>query len=164
MCQFFETICITTKPKNLIFHQRRINYTFKKFYKNYNVFNLNKLFNNFHFNQFKTYKFKIIYSNTIENIEFAEYLPKYHKKFKLVHINSNIYEYKFTNRSNLIQYLQDPEEEIFFILNDNITDTSYSNLVFKKDNQWFTSKKFLLNGTQRQYLIKKKKLKKYLSN
>lgn len=159
MFQFFETICVKNKPKNLDFHQRRINYTFKKFYKNYKAFDLNIIFNNMHFDGGKKIKVKIIYSNIIQKIQFEEYIPKYHKKFKLIKIYNNIYKYKFKNRNTLTKYLRKPEEEIIFVLKNHITDTTYSNLIFKKKNQWFTSKKFLLNGTQRQYLIKNKKIK-----
>lgn len=164
MFQFFESICVKIYPQNLEFHQKRINYTFKKFYKNCKIFDLNKIFCKFYFNKKKIYKVKIIYSNIIENIQIEEYIPQYHKKFRLVKIDNNIYKYKFKNRNILTKYLKYPQEEIVFILNNNITDTTYSNLIFKKKNKWFTSKTFLLNGTQRQYLIKKKKFKKHLLN
>jgi 4-amino-4-deoxychorismate lyase len=45
------------------------------------------------------------------------------------------------------------------VKNNHITDTSYSNLIFKKGKDWFTPKSFLLNGVQRQHLLKTKKIK-----
>jgi 4-amino-4-deoxychorismate lyase len=45
------------------------------------------------------------------------------------------------------------------VKNNHITDTSYSNLLFLKGKDWFTPSTFLLNGVQRQHLLKKKKIK-----
>ena len=48
---------------------------------------------------------------------------------------------------------------IIIIKNNQITDTSYSNLLFLKDKTWFTPKSYLLNGVMRQNLLKLKKIK-----
>ncbi|NHQ69893.1 aminotransferase class IV, partial [Elizabethkingia miricola] len=36
---------------------------------------------------------------------------------------------------------------------------SYSNLIFRKDNEWYTPETFLLNGVMRQHLLKSGKIK-----
>ena len=50
-------------------------------------------------------------------------------------------------------------EEIIIVKNNHITDTSFSNLLFLKGKDWFTPATYLLNGVQRQHLLKKKKIK-----
>jgi 4-amino-4-deoxychorismate lyase len=42
---------------------------------------------------------------------------------------------------------------------DHITDTSFSNLLFLKGKDWFTPTSYLLNGVQRQNLLKHKEIK-----
>ena len=49
--------------------------------------------------------------------------------------------------------------EIIIVKNSHITDTSLSNLLFKKGKEWFTPSTYLLNGVQRQWLLKEKKIK-----
>ena len=50
-------------------------------------------------------------------------------------------------------------DEIIIVKNNHLTDTSYSNVLFKKRKEWFTPKTYLLNGVQRQNLLKNKKIK-----
>jgi 4-amino-4-deoxychorismate lyase len=50
-------------------------------------------------------------------------------------------------------------EEIIIVRNNHITDTSFSNLLFLKGKEWFTPTTYLLNGVQRQHLLKNKKIK-----
>lgn len=50
-------------------------------------------------------------------------------------------------------------EEIIVVKNNHITDTSFSNILFLKGKTWFTPSTYLLNGVQRQHLLKNKKIK-----
>ncbi len=54
---------------------------------------------------------------------------------------------------------QAKSSEIIIVKNNHITDSSFSNLLFKKGKEWFTPSRYLLNGVQRQYLLKNKKIK-----
>lgn len=160
MFRFFESICIVNSiPQRLELHQQRMHETMKKFYKNYESIDLNSIIATLNFDSSKIYKLRIDYSNTIEKINLENYIEKTHQTFRLVEIHQNIFEYKFQDRTKLTQYLENPKEEILFVLNNYITDTTYSNLVFKKNMQWFISKSYLLNGTQRKYLIQKNQVK-----
>ena len=49
--------------------------------------------------------------------------------------------------------------EIIIVKNNHITDTSFSNILFKKGKDWFTPSTYLLNGVQRQHLLQKNKIK-----
>ncbi|WP_332022763.1 aminotransferase class IV, partial [Kaistella sp.] len=75
---------------------------------------------------------------------------------------NNIYDYsfKFEDRKELEKMLrQAKSSEIIIVKNNHITDSSFSNLLFKKGKEWFTPSRYLLNGVQRQYLLKNKKIK-----
>jgi 4-amino-4-deoxychorismate lyase len=45
-------------------------------------------------------------------------------------------------------------DDILIIKNGFITDTSFSNIAFFDGTQWFTPFTYLLNGTQRQHLLR----------
>jgi 4-amino-4-deoxychorismate lyase len=80
--------------------------------------------------------------------------------FELVENNSYDYSFKFENRKELEKMkILSKSAEIIIVKNNHITDSSYSNLLFKKGKDWFTPKTYLLNGIQRQSLLKAKKIK-----
>jgi 4-amino-4-deoxychorismate lyase len=58
---------------------------------------------------------------------------------------------------NLKNENQSKTEEIIIVKNNCITDTSYTNLLFLKDEKWYTPSTYLLNGVMRQHLLKEKK-------
>ena len=62
------------------------------------------------------------------------------------------YSFKFSNRKAIDDLLKFRNgcDDILIVRNGLITDTSYSNVVFRKDNMYFTPNFPLLNGTKRQ--------------
>ena len=72
-----------------------------------------------------------------------------------------VYSFKFSDRSLLNTLLQEKGDcdEILIVKNGCITDTSYSNVVFSKDDQFFTPDSYLLNGTKRQQLLRERKIR-----
>ena len=101
------------------------------------------------------YKLRVIYSKEIVSFEFILYERKPVNKLKLVFDNEIEYKYKYLNRDSLnhLRSLRDTADEIIIVKNGFITDTSYSNLIFRKNDEWFTPTTYLLNGTQRQKLL-----------
>jgi 4-amino-4-deoxychorismate lyase len=101
-------------------------------------------------------KCRILYSDKIENIEFGTYKKRNIQKLKIVHDNNIDYIYKSTNRKSLDALLEQKgdADEIIIIKNGFVTDTSFSNLLFENEDGFFTPNSFLLNGVQRQNLIK----------
>jgi len=75
-----------------------------------------------------------------------------------VYDNAISYDYKFEDRTELENLFsqRDDCEDIIIIKNYQVTDASYANLIFRKNNQWFTPKTFLLNGTARKQLLERK--------
>ena len=86
-------------------------------------------------------------------------IPEIHT-FQLVENNIYDYSFKFEDRKELEKMkMKSKCEEIIIVKNNHITDTSFSNLLFKKGKEWFTPTTYLLNGVQRQQLLKTKKIK-----
>ena len=80
--------------------------------------------------------------------------------FQLVENNIYDYSFKFEDRKELEKMkILSKAAEIIIVKNNHITDSSYSNVLFKKGKEWFTPKTYLLNGVQRQHLLQSKKIK-----
>jgi len=159
MFQFFESIKIENAiPQNIFFHQKRINETFNQFFPNEKPFELIKVFKDFTFDFNEIYKFRISYSSKIEQIEYSKYIPKIHTHFKLLEVDKLFYSNKFENRDFINELKSKTKDEIIMFKNGEILDSAYANIIFKKEEKWFVPKSYLLNGTQRQFLIQEKKV------
>lgn len=155
MSRFIETIKIENgKAKNLFYHQKRMNKTIKDFFGAKIFPDLATLISNQNFDKNKLLKCRILYSKGIHEIQVEEYKKKIIKRIKAVECNTIVYNYKYENRNELKALLSAAEtDEIIIIKNGEVTDTSYSNLVFEKNNNLLTPANPLLKGTKRQKLI-----------
>lgn len=105
-------------------------------------------------------KCRVCYHNNITSITFEKYIPRNIQSLKLINMFPD-YAYKFSDRKVMddLLKLRDGCDEILIIRNGLVTDTSYSNVVFSKDDEYFTPNFPLLNGTKRQKLIKDRVIK-----
>ena len=105
-------------------------------------------------------KCRVCYHNDITSITFEKYIPRNIQSLKLINMFPD-YAYKFSDRKVMddLLKLRDGCDEILIIRNGLVTDTSYSNVVFNKDGEYFTPNFPLLNGTKRQKLIKDRVIK-----
>ncbi len=103
-------------------------------------------------------KCRVTYSETIESIEFELYTPRIIRSLQLVYDDGIDYSYKYRDRSTLNALLdkRGGADEILVVKNGLITDTSYSNIVFLRDEKWFTPEFPLLSGTRRAFYLQKK--------
>lgn len=100
------------------------------------------------------YKCRVLYSNKIEKIEFTPYSLRRIETVELVADNNIEYSFKYADRGRL-NALQAASRcnEIIIVKDGFITDSSYTNLVFKQGKEYFTPKECLLPGTKRQALL-----------
>lgn len=105
-------------------------------------------------------KCRLLYRDKIFEIQFEKYLPKPVHKLKLVEAAPD-YSFKFADRQVLNEFLAHKGDcdEILIVRDGFITDSSYSNVVFRKNNEFYTPSTYLLNGTKRQKLLREKKIK-----
>ena len=161
MSQFIESIKVEdTEIFLLDLHQKRVNETFSYFGKEMSI-NIGEIFKSLKHDEDGLYKFKITYDLTGKyRTQMIPYAMSEIANFQLVENNSYDYSFKFEDRKELEKMkILSKAAEIIIVKNNHITDTSYSNLLFKKGKDWFTPKTFLLNGVQRQALLKAKKIK-----
>lgn len=162
MCQFIESIRV---ENGVIFlleeHQRRVNETFQYFDKQGNTIDLSKILSKEKFEKNGIFKFRIEYDLEGNFItENSPYMRAEIKEFQLI-INDNVdYSFKYKNREVLEEMKRKSEgREVIVVKNQCVTDTSFSNIVFFKNGQWFVPSTYLLNGVQRQFLLKNNKIK-----
>jgi 4-amino-4-deoxychorismate lyase len=95
-----------------------------------------------------------LYQADIEHIEFNIYVPKKIERLKLVATEMD-YQYKWEDRTQINELVntQPLYDDVLLTKNGLITDTSYANIIFKKDNEFYTPKSPLLKGTKRQQLL-----------
>jgi len=104
-------------------------------------------------------KCRIIYDETIQNIEFEHYHLKNIQTLKLVDF-SDSYTYKYEDRKSLDLAYRKKEEcdDVILIKEDYVTDSYYGNLAFKKGDTWYTPKHCLLKGTRREQLLRQDRI------
>lgn len=155
MSQFIESIRIEDGNIELLdYHNERFNTTRKLFFCVDDEWDLK------HFIQipdkYKTglVKCRIVYDIEIQEVQFSFYKSKNISNLKLVKASIH-YAYKSTDRDKLEQLkkLAAPAVEVLIVNDGKISDTSFSNIIFRKKGQWFTSDSPLLAGVMRESLL-----------
>ena len=152
----FETIQILNgKPQRLKYHNQRFNRSRQALFCTEETLFLEQ------FTQIPAefsdglVKSKIIYDASVVDIEFSHYQHRKINSFFLVETELN-YDYKFLDRSDFEQLKTNypSDSELILVKNGLITDTTYSNLIFKDlQGNWVTPLNPLLRGTQREFLL-----------
>ncbi|WP_300673511.1 aminotransferase class IV [Soonwooa sp.] len=161
MLQFIESIKVKDQKIFLAdWHQKRMNETFLHFQKEcrIDVLDIYKILNH---DEDGLYKFRLVYD--LENNFKTQMLPyaiSEIEDFELVTDDNLDYRFKYLNRREIdILKQKSNAQEIIIVQNGNVTDTSFSNLLFLKDKTWYTPETYLLNGVQRQYLLNQNQIK-----
>lgn len=156
---FIETICIKNSAvQNIDAHIERMRQTAR--YQGFNAPALPDLLAQIPAElKDKKVKCTITYHNRILDVSFSHYHRRKINSLQLVEADID-YSFKLSNRSELIGLLHQKgsSDEVLIVKNNRITDTTFSNVVFKKGNQFYTPDTYLLNGTKRQKLLKEKKV------
>ncbi|WP_277110305.1 aminotransferase class IV [Chryseobacterium taklimakanense] len=161
MYQFIESIKIEDQEIFLLeYHQKRVNETFRQFGKETSI-DLEKIVKNLQHDEDGLYKLRIVYDLERKfTTQLIPYAIAEIDDFQLVENNNIDYSFKYENRKEFAVMKEEARsEEIIIVKNNRVTDTSFSNLLFLKGKEWYTPNTYLLNGVQRQYLLKNKKIK-----
>ena len=160
MSQFIESIKVEDQKAFLMdLHQKRVNDTFAHFGAQGSI-NLEKIFNDLALDEDGFYKLRIVYDlQRNYKSQLIPYAVAEIDNFQLVENNSYDYSFKFEDRKEFERMKTKAKaEEIIIVKNNHITDTSYTNLLFLKDEKWHTPSTYLLNGVMRQHLLKENKI------
>jgi 4-amino-4-deoxychorismate lyase len=103
-----------------------------------------------------TYKCRVVYDDKSVRIEFLPYVIRPVRSLKLI-INEDIcYPYKYTARDKIdrLMEMRGDCDDILIIKKNMVTDSSFSNVVFRDlHGNWVTPSTYLLAGTRRASLI-----------
>lgn len=104
----------------------------------------------------KRVKCSVTYHEHILGIAFAEYQQREIHSLKLIETEQLDYAFKYSDRSALHALLQKRGDcdEILIVQDGHITDTSFSNVIFRKGGAYFTPCTCLLDGIKRQRLLR----------
>jgi len=155
MSRLLETIrCENGKLQGLPFHQARMDASVDALFSTRNRIRLQDTAVPGHCLS-GLFKCRIVYSETIESIDFLPYTLPAIGSLKIVNDNDIEYSHKFANRSGLQRLLEKKGDcdEILIIRNGLATDTSFSNILFYDGKKWLTPALPLLRGTQREKLL-----------
>lgn len=114
-------------------------------------------------------KCRILYDDKIKNIEYFPYNMRNINSLKIINTENIRYDKKFADRrcfENLLKF-KGLYDDILICINNEITDTSFSNIVFSDGENFYTPSSYLLNGVRRQQLLNKgiiKELKMQISD
>ena len=159
MFQLIETIkCVNGRLFNLKWHNQRLNWGRKECFglsRKIQIEDFIKIPDNAKKGIFRC---RVLYSKSIDKIEFIPHKYRVINSLKLVEDNSIDYEHKYSNRKHLDMLFEKRGncDDILIIKNGFVTDSYIANVVFFDGEKWWTSDTPLLTGTQRARLIENK--------
>ena len=140
---------------NLDYHERRMQHALKVLRGPGTKLSLKELLAGHLHPQRGLFKCRIVYDERSNDVGFVAYEPKPINKLKVVEDNGISYEFKFADRSpiNRLFELREACDDILIVRNQQVTDCSFSNIVFRTGSSWVTPEAPLLKGTMRQKLL-----------
>ncbi len=148
--ELLETIKIEDgQVINIEWHNRRCNKSRLELFDEKKLLNLEEFIEA---PQKGLYRCRILYDSEINSVEYIPYTPKKIKSFKIVKSNIN-YSYKYSDREELNELLDNAYDDIIIEKNSLLTDTTIANIAFYDGKQWSTPINPLLEGTLREKLL-----------
>ncbi len=163
MTRLLETIYfLNGEPQNLAYHNFRFNDSRVNVFGMVNFIDLAPLLIPPVEATVGEYRCRILYRGDIEEIQWLKYERKKPYTFQLVN-NPLEYKYKWEHRDFINDMVAEKAmaDDIIMVRasTQEITDSSYANLVFQKNGQYFTPQNPLLEGTKRRKLLVDNQLK-----
>lgn len=161
MYPLVETIkVINGIPQNLIWHQRRYDFSVKSIFGHTSEIKLQDILKIP--DQFSkgVVKARLLYNDKGFDIEFRHYILFPVRSLKIIENDAIDYSFKYTDRSIIQKMLfeKGEEDDILIVKHGRITDTSIANIVFYDGNRWFTPEFPLLKGTAREKLLSQNRI------
>lgn len=100
------------------------------------------------------YKLRVLYDREAVSASLESYAIKSIRTLIPVINNSIEYLHKYEDREEITKMASNSgADDIIIIKNGRVTDSSFANIVFYDGQKWITPNTFLLEGTQRKYLL-----------
>lgn len=158
MSRLIESIkLLDGKFFNLFYHEQRMYRSLKSLYGVGIAPDLTELLQKVNTPEEGLYKCRVIYDKETTNVEVIRYHRKEIRTLRVVKGNL-VYDHKFTDRSGIDELFsrRGDCDDILIVKDGMVTDTSFCNIVFRRENTWYTPSQCLLQGTMRQSLLDRK--------
>jgi 4-amino-4-deoxychorismate lyase len=103
------------------------------------------------------YKCRMVYDDVTRDVEFIPYRFKMINSLRVVEHDRISYEFKYADRRLIdrLYGLKKDCDDILIVKRGFVTDSSYSNIIFRKGKRWYTPWSALLKGTMRSSLLER---------
>jgi len=158
MSHLFESIKVLNgRVRNLTYHQARVSRAFSEL-STHSSIKLKPYIRSLDLPKEGVHKLRITYSlqKGISKHSITAYIEKEIKTLTLVETRKD-YSHKFEDRDFINDAYANKGEadDVLFVVNGVIKDTSYCNIAFFDGKDWFTPKDPMLKGTMREQLLHK---------
>lgn len=153
--EFFESLkLLNGQLCNMEFHLERVRKTQAAFFHSAD-FDVNELYDTLTDYPEGLFKVRVDYDSAITGIRVDLYEIQPHRKLGLMEAGHFDYSFKFSDRDFFRESLERyPDcDDILFLKDGCITDTTYCNVAFFDGEEWVTPTTCLLPGTKRAALI-----------
>ena len=151
MCLFIETICYEQGCfQQIDLHNERFNRTREQFFGLRTPLQLELLLSVPFDLKDETVKCTVTYGVDIISTDYTLYQIRPVNSLQMVVDDTIGYAFKYADRTKLNSLfdLRGRSDDILIIKNGFVTDTFYANIVFKKDDKWYSPSDPLLKGTR----------------
>ena len=155
--RFIESIRVFNgRAENLKKHQQRIDNTLAFHFDGRGSILLQEIIRHNPPPETGLFKLRIVYADAIEKVEYLSYRIPHFRKFQCFSLPEDFeYRFKSANRKIFDEFSQQAQPDILPVLIQRglVTDSTFSNLIFKRKDEWFTPAAPLLHGVQLQKIM-----------
>ncbi len=157
MSRFIESIRFCNgKADNLALHQERVNVTFARHFVGSEVLSLEEIIAQHPHNESGLFKLRLVYNSELLELEYQPYQHPQFRHYALYEIPDQFsYEYKSADRAlfDKIGKLFPSSVLPLLVQKGCVTDSTFTNLIFSKNGEWYTPAGPLLFGTRLKNLL-----------
>ena len=164
MSHLFESIKVLNgRVRNLRYHQERVDRAYTELSSKGSI-NLRKYIRDISLPETGIHKLRVSYNTVDQSIShrITPYVEKPIRSLRLVE-TTHSYSHKYEDREfiNKAYVQKQVADDILFVTNNIIKDTSYCNVAFYNGKDWLTPKDPLLCGTMRAQLMSRGIIKEF---
>ncbi len=142
-------------PQGLYWHQLRMETSCREFLGSSLEFRLDEILKVQQSYRDGLVKARVTYNAADFSVSFEHYRPKKVRSLKLVWADELDYAFKYQDRTQIDRYYATRGrcDDVLFVKNGLITDSSYANILLYDGKQWHTPRYPLLAGTERAQIL-----------
>ena len=161
MSQLLETIRIFDgKAENLAYHEARISSSQESLFGVRSLPDIESILEKKPPPKHGLFKARLIYEYDVYSLDYEVYKRREISKLAIRRMHTLSYSHKYADRAelNAISNNLGSRTEALIVIGDLITDTTFTNVAFKRGKLWITPEQPVLKGTMRAKLLDENKI------